>query len=303
MAQDTECRAKAGDCDVAEACDGAALECPKDAFVAANTECRKVAGDCDVAEKCNGQGPACPADGVAKNDVVCRAMAGDCDVAEMCNGWSATCPNDGFLADGQYSTGDECSPYLCDGKVASCVNACTGNEDCVKGYACESNVCKVNVWINEIHYDDVDSDADEGVEVAGPAGTDLTGWTLVAYNGSDSKVIDTVSLSGTIPDQQGGKGTLWFAYWGLQNGAPDGIALVDAQGKVVQFLCYEGTMTAVDGPAKDVLCTDIGVAETSNTPDGDSLQLKGTGSKYADFTWDAPKAHTRGQVNTDQNLQ
>ncbi|MBI4706074.1 MAG: endonuclease I, partial [Deltaproteobacteria bacterium] len=198
---------------------------------------------------------------------------------------------------------DKCSPYLCDGKVATCIDACAGNADCVNGYACESNVCKVNVWINEIHYDDVDMDADEGVEIAGRAGTDLTGWRLVLYNGGDGNVYDTVNLSGTIPDKQGGKGTLWFAYVGLQNGASDGAALVDPQGKVVQFLCYEGTMTAADGPAKDVLCTDIGVAETNSTPDGESLQLKGTGSKYADFTWDPPKANTRGEVNTGQTLQ
>ena len=34
------------------------------------------------------------------------------------------------------------------------------------------------VFINEIHYDDNTStgDVNEGVEIAGPAGTDLTGW-------------------------------------------------------------------------------------------------------------------------------
>lgn len=31
------------------------------------------------------------------------------------------------------------------------------------------------VWINEIHYDNTGDDVDEGVEIAGPAGTDLTG--------------------------------------------------------------------------------------------------------------------------------
>ena len=34
------------------------------------------------------------------------------------------------------------------------------------------------VFINEIHYDNIGADANEGIEVAGPSGTDLTGWSL-----------------------------------------------------------------------------------------------------------------------------
>ncbi len=43
-----------------------------------------------------------------------------------------------------------------------------------------------DVFINEIHYDDSTStgDINEGVEIAGPAGTDLTDWKIVLYNGN-----------------------------------------------------------------------------------------------------------------------
>ena len=41
-----------------------------------------------------------------------------------------------------------------------------------------------SVFINEIHYDNVGTDSGEKVEIAGPAGTDLSGWKLVRYNGS-----------------------------------------------------------------------------------------------------------------------
>ena len=41
-----------------------------------------------------------------------------------------------------------------------------------------------SVFINEIHYDNTGTDAGEAIEVAGPAGTDLTGWSLVLYNGN-----------------------------------------------------------------------------------------------------------------------
>jgi hypothetical protein len=64
------------------------------------------------------------------------------------------------------------------------------------------------VFINEIHYDNTGPDANEAIEIAGPAGTDLSSWSLVLYNGNDSAPYDTIRLSGVIPDQQQGFGTL-----------------------------------------------------------------------------------------------
>jgi hypothetical protein len=159
-----------------------------------------------------------------------------------------------------------------------------------------------NAWINELHYDDEGEDADEGVEVAGTAGLNLAGWQLVPYNGNGGVVYTPLALSGVIPDQGACLGTLWFPLAGLQNGAPDGVALVDASGVVVQFLSYEGTFTASDGPAQGRVSVDIGVSETGSTPNGHSLQLAGTGNKYADFTWQPAGPHTRGAVNTGQTF-
>ncbi len=56
------------------------------------------------------------------------------------------------------------------------------------------------VFINEIHYDNDGTDAGEAIEVAGPAGTDLTNWSIVLYNGSGGVTYDINLLSGTIPD-------------------------------------------------------------------------------------------------------
>lgn len=160
------------------------------------------------------------------------------------------------------------------------------------------------VFINEIHYDDASSDSGEGVEIAGPAGTDLAGYTITAYNGNNGASYDTEDLVGTIPDlNQTGYGTIFFPISGLQNGAPDGLAL-DNAGTLIQFLSYEGSpFTASGGPADGITSTDIGVAETSSTPDGHSLQLKGTGTTYENFTWDGPKANTYDAINTDQIFQ
>ncbi len=159
-----------------------------------------------------------------------------------------------------------------------------------------------SVFINELHYDNSGADTGEGIEVAGPAGTDLSGWSLVLYNGSNGTVYNTVNLSGALPDQDNGFGTLAFFIAGIQNGAPDGVALVDNSSAVVQFLSYEGSFTAAAGPAAGMTSTDIGVAEGSSTPAGESLQLTGTGTVYEDFTWGGPVANTFNAVNSGQSF-
>lgn len=159
------------------------------------------------------------------------------------------------------------------------------------------------VFINEIHYDNAGTDSGEAIEVAGPAGTDLSAYSLVLYNGSNGSVYDTDALSGTIPDQQAGMGTAAFSYPtnGLQNGSPDGIALVMGS-TAIQFLSYEGTFAAVGGPADGMTSTDIGVAEGSSTPVGYSLQLTGAGTSYEEFTWASEMAETFGSPNTGQTF-
>jgi predicted extracellular nuclease len=156
-------------------------------------------------------------------------------------------------------------------------------------------------FINEIHYDNAGTDANEGVEIAGLAGTDLFGMSLVPYNGSNGTSYSTQALSGVIPDQQSGFGTLFFAISGIQNGGPDGMALVDAADNVLQFLSYEGSFSATNGPAEGLTSVDIGVSEPSNTAVGFSMQLGGNGFSYADFSWQEAQANTFGNINTNQN--
>ncbi len=159
------------------------------------------------------------------------------------------------------------------------------------------------MWINEFHYDNKGGDRDEFVEVAGTAGTDLSGWTLLGYNGANGEVYATVALTGVISSQQNGLGVLAFDFSGLQNGAPDGLALVNAQGELVQFLSYGGSFTATTGIAAGVTSEDIGVTENSGTNRGHSLQLIGSGNRYIDFIWDAPKRNTMDAINQGQTFQ
>jgi hypothetical protein len=160
------------------------------------------------------------------------------------------------------------------------------------------------VFINELHYDNSGADAGEGVEIAGPAGSDLAGWSLALYDGTSGALYDSLALGGLIPNQQNSYGTLFFAHAGIQNGGtstPDGLALVNTMG-VVQLLSYEGVFTAVDGPAAGLTSVDIGVAETGTTPLGFSLQLAGTGNLYQDFIWNGPGAGSPGTVNPGQTF-
>ncbi|MEM6963967.1 MAG: HYR domain-containing protein [Bacteroidota bacterium] len=160
----------------------------------------------------------------------------------------------------------------------------------------------IPVWINEIHYDNTGTDQGEFIEVAGIGCTDLTGYSLVLYNGSNGQTYNITNLSGNIPDEGSGFGAVSTPIAGIQNGAPDGIALV-LNGAVVQFLSYEGAFMANNGPAVGLMSMDIGVSQPSNNPIMLSLQLMGTGSTYSDFLWSAPSQETPGVLNTGQTAQ
>ncbi|HEX6833460.1 MAG TPA: Ig-like domain-containing protein [Rudaea sp.] len=170
-------------------------------------------------------------------------------------------------------------------------------------FASHAAVADTTVFINEIHYDNVGTDANEGVEIAGPAGTDLSNWQVIPYNGNGGAMYaPTAGLSGAIPATCGGYGVVSVPIAGLQNGAPDGIALVDNHGVVVQFLSYEGVFTASDGPAAGMQSVDIGVSESGSEAVGQSLQLTGSGTQYGDFTWHADSAASFGACNTGQTF-
>ncbi len=130
------------------------------------------------------------------------------------------------------------------------------------------------VRISEIHYDNAGTDVGEAIEIEAPAGTDLTGWQLLLYNGNGGVVYNTRVLSGIVASTCSGRGVLYFEYPqdGIQNGAPDGVALVNAQGTVVEFLSYEGAFTATDGAAAGIPSIDIIAKEDPAPGVGTSLQ-------------------------------
>ena len=147
--------------------------------------------------------------------------------------------------------------------------------------------------ISEFHYDNSGTDANEAVEIEADAGVSLSGWSLVFYTGSNGTVYRTVDLSGTFAATCNGRGAISFPVSGIQNGGfdtpePDGLALVNGT-TTVQFLSYEGSFTAADGPAAGLTSVDVGVEEGS-TSATQSIQFNTSGA------WER-KASSFGQVN------
>lgn len=168
---------------------------------------------------------------------------------------------------------------------------------------------QADVFINELHYDDSTpaGDVGEAIEVVATGGEDLSTYRLYLYNGSTPSAA-TIYANNAVPAGTAagcGKAsiaTVTYPTNGLQNGANDGIALVDASGKVIQFISYEGTITASGGPAAGLTSQNIPVSESNSTAPGTSLQLTGSGSQYTHFTWAGSAAQTFGACNTGQTF-
>jgi hypothetical protein len=147
----------------------------------------------------------------------------------------------------------------------------------------------VTPHLSEIHYDNGGTDVGEAIEVAADPGADLTGWSVVLYNGSGGASYATLPL-GTA--NAAGFAVVNGPATGIQNGSPDAFALVNGT-TVVEFLSYEGQFAATSGPAAGTTSTDIGVAEAGTEPAGQSLQRIGD-------TWTGPLAATFGAPNEEE---
>lgn len=146
---------------------------------------------------------------------------------------------------------------------------------CLCAFFCAQ--CLGALTINEFHYDNVGADQGEFVEVVADSSDRseiLSGKAvLYLYNGADGKPygshnLTTFEYHGRLAD---GRDYYSKLISGIQNGSPDGMALVFNE-NVVEFLSYEGTFQATDGPALGMWTVDIGVYEPDSTPIGSSLQ-------------------------------
>lgn len=161
-------------------------------------------------------------------------------------------------------------------------------------------------FINEVNYKASDP-AQRGAEVAGPADTDMSGWSIVSYRPNGTAASTRPIGSGTIPDLQNGHGSIWYdveqsSQPTTGGGSAGGLALVKPDGTVAQFVSYGKNLifnviiTATNGPASGMTSQHIGTQLLS----GSSLQLTGIGLQYLDFIWAIPGGSTPNQINTFQ---
>jgi large repetitive protein len=122
--------------------------------------------------------------------------------------------------------------------------------------------------VNEIDYDQVGTDAGGFVEVRnnGTSPADLTGLALVLVDGSDGLEYDREALTGTLA-----AGAHLAIPLEAQNGAPDGVALVDTgTGALLDALSYEGAITAAQIGTATVSLVE-GTALPASTADSNTV--------------------------------
>jgi hypothetical protein len=152
--------------------------------------------------------------------------------------------------------------------------------------------------INEVDYDQVGTDANGFVEIhnTGSEAVDLADVDLVAVNGGDSTEYDRVELTGSLA-----AGGYLAVDIELQNGAPDGLALLRGA-TLLDALSYEGAITAatiggqsynlVEGTALAAAVAD------SNTVDGSLIRNpNGKDTNDAAADWAFTTTVTRGAAN------
>lgn len=154
-------------------------------------------------------------------------------------------------------------------------------------------------YISEFHYDNDGAGTGEFVEVffPDPQPDKPSQYKIYLYNGGDSMSYADRGLQGIIPNcdfEEGGCYYVWERMNSfIQDGPRDGIALVHEtlQDTIVfDFISYEGTLQAMDGPVIGLTSTDIGIMEDNSTQVGWSLQ------RLNDSMWFAGLA-TKGFVN------
>jgi hypothetical protein len=154
--------------------------------------------------------------------------------------------------------------------------------------------------INEIDYDQVGADSAGYVEIAnaGTSPATLDGIALVLVNGGDGTEYARAPLIGSLA-----AGAYLRIDVEAQNGAPDGVALVDTTSKaLLDALSYEGEITAatIDGQSYDLVegtALDVAVVD-SNTVDGSLSRIpdKQDGND-ANADWEFTSTKTPGAAN------
>lgn len=188
-----------------------------------------------------------------------------------------------------------------------------------------------HVYFNEIRADDASTDDIEFIELIGPAGLDLSGFTIIHYNGNETSDADiwqhtigtfTIPDDGIVDDHGGPIGFYVLAALtvpnrdetlpaSIQNG-PDGLVLHDPESNILDAIAWEGSGDlATDDPG--TVSTSVSITADNYlhvTIDDDALDnsLQAPSVGYADdgSGWllgaATPGALNFNQVNGDISL-
>jgi hypothetical protein len=198
-----------------------------------------------------------------------------------------------LIADGTSGTWDWCptpAQVAAQDRYTLVLSADDGeNPKTIKNYVIVLNSVAPRLVINEVDYDQPSTDTAEYIELYNPssAPASLAGLRVVLVNGATSTVYSTIDLS-SVGSLAGGKylviagsqvsvpasASKLDPVWSqdqIQNGAPDGVVLIDGvTHTVLDALSYEGSIMAatLDGfPAPVSLvegaALDPGVADSS----------------------------------------
>jgi Lamin Tail Domain len=154
--------------------------------------------------------------------------------------------------------------------------------------------------INEIDYDQVGADTAGFIEVenTGTAAASLDGIAVVLVNGGDGAEYARKALTGTLA-----AGSRLVVDTDAQNGAPDGVALVDTgSGALLDALSYEGAITSatIGGGTYNLVEGTVLPADVadSNTVDGSLARIPdGKDSDDAAADWVFTTTATPGAAN------
>lgn len=138
-----------------------------------------------------------------------------------------------------------------------------------------------SVFINEFTYDYEGDENPEFIEIFGPTDVSLSKWSIWLYDGATGKPYaqypfpNEARLDKSCPQERDNFGlyTLYLEGDHLRNDGPHGIALVDNKETVRHFISYEGSLTATDGPAKEMTSIDVGVVQSDYSSKEESIQL------------------------------
>uniref|UniRef100_A0A7S3Q2G5 LTD domain-containing protein n=1 Tax=Chaetoceros debilis TaxID=122233 RepID=A0A7S3Q2G5_9STRA len=168
------------------------------------------------------------------------------------------------------------------------------------------------VWINEFHYDNAGRDEDEFVEIGCNSAVDVSNYKIFLYGKDGAMSIDRNGMTKIkILQGQCTPDKFVFQDYGgvdnnLANSGPRGIALTDASGKLLDFISYEGTVVASNGPAAGSSSIDVGVSQNSSTRRDQSIQLVNkvgatTTCEKIDFEWKL-QPRSKGRPNRNQTI-